>query len=121
VREAVLIAPFVEHHPGHAARLFEHRHAHPGDVGELVSEAFAARVDQKTAFDHQGVRHDDLLRVGQSAEALIGGHVRYSGTEFKSPAYAIALISFVPEIARRRHLRDMVSHHRVVAAKAAGR
>ena len=67
------------------------------------------------------MRHDDLLRVGEGAQALIGGHVAHGAAQGLTPEDAVALVALVPEILGVRHLRDVLRHHVMVAAEAAGR
>ena len=110
----------VEHHPGDAARLREHRDAHARDVRELVREAVALGVGEEAPFDEQRMRDDDLLRIGEGAQALIGGHVAHRRAERFAPQDAVALVALVAEILGVRHLGDVPRHHRVVAAEAAG-
>ena len=85
-----------------------------------MSESFAFNIDEETALDHQRMRYDDLLWIGQRAESLIGRHVRGGRAEFKTPTNAIAAIAFVTEVTRVAHLGDMLGDHRFVAAEATG-
>ena len=85
-----------------------------------MGESFALDVDEEAAFDHERMRHDDLLWISERTEALISRHVRCRCAECETPKNAIAAITFVAEVACMAHFGNVLCDHRLVTAKATG-
>lgn len=86
-----------------------------------MSEAASLDIDEKTSFDHERMRNDDLLGLSEGTETLISRHLSDCSAESLSPKNSFATIAFVAKITRTRHVGNMARDHLSITTVSARR